>query len=372
MPDSAIETASELAKACSAGFVVLDADRNIARVVFDQITVDFAQQQGESLETDLRRRDFTINAIAYHPLTQTFVDPLGGKTDIANKTIRMVSPENLAADPLRLMRGYRQAAQLGFNIEPATQQTIHQLAPKLQQASIERVRSELDALLSAANGTVQLKSILEHQLLQFCLPHFNRSSLKQIQAIDRAIAQIKITQPDYANRLQQWTKPVPAGCHRSWVKAAKLSCVTSGEKAIAQAELTQLSYSKAEIQVILCLVKVAPTIESLKTRELSRSEQFFLFKLAGKNFLAIALLALAQGVEWAKIEPMIIRFLDPVDAIAHAQTLITGTEIMQQLNIKPGPELGKLIQAVERAQAEGHITTPAAAIDWLRNMDSNT
>ncbi|HBW90708.1 MAG TPA: [cytidine(C)-cytidine(C)-adenosine (A)]-adding enzyme, partial [Cyanobacteria bacterium UBA11149] len=64
LPVDAIKIARSLANRYKAGFVVLDKERQIARVVFEAATVDFAQQEGESIETDLYRRDFTINAIA--------------------------------------------------------------------------------------------------------------------------------------------------------------------------------------------------------------------------------------------------------------------------------------------------------------------
>lgn len=367
LPNNAIETASSLAKRYGAGFVVLDADRKIARVVFEQVTVDFAQQQGESLEADLRRRDFTINAIAYHPFSETFIDPLGGKADIATKTVRMISPENLAADPLRLMRGYRQAAQLNFTIEEKTRAAIHKLAPQLQKASIERVRSELDALLSTQAGTTQLPAILAHRLLHYCLPHFTAQSIEQIAEIDNALSQLQTTQPRYVERLKQWLKPVPAGFHRSWIKAAKVSRLLPANIKTAQTELTTLSYSRAEIQVMLCLLQVQPALNKMQHRELSRAEQFFLFKLAGEKFPAVSLLALSQGIDASRIKRLINRFLDPTDAIAHATGLITGIDIMKQLDIKPGPELGKLLKAVEQAQAEGQISTRDEALRWLRH-----
>lgn len=126
LPTDAVQTARQLAQQYNAGFVVLDPDRQIARVVFEQATVDLAQQEGDSLETDLRRRDFTINAIAYNPYTQELIDPLQGYADLQQGIIRMVSPKNLQDDPLRLLRAYRQAAQLGFKTEPATQSVIRQ------------------------------------------------------------------------------------------------------------------------------------------------------------------------------------------------------------------------------------------------------
>ncbi|MEL6813212.1 MAG: hypothetical protein AAFP03_00200, partial [Cyanobacteria bacterium J06598_3] len=155
LPNNPLATARAIAQRYNAGFVVLDEARQIARVVFKSVTVDFAQQQGDSLEADLRRRDFTINAIAYHPHRQVLIDPLQGAADLSDRILRMVSAQNLAEDPLRLMRGYRQAAQLGFTIAPETQAAIAQLAPKLQSdsVSIERIRSELDALLSVSSAT---------------------------------------------------------------------------------------------------------------------------------------------------------------------------------------------------------------------------
>ena len=66
LSSNAVKTAATIANSCNAGFVVLDEARQIARVVFAEMTVDFAQQQGETIAVDLHRRDFTINAIAYH------------------------------------------------------------------------------------------------------------------------------------------------------------------------------------------------------------------------------------------------------------------------------------------------------------------
>ncbi len=344
---------------------MLDEARQIARVVFDQMTVDFAQQQGDSLEADLRQRDFTINAIAYHPSSQTLIDPLGGKDDIAAQTLRMVSYENLAADPLRLMRAYRQAAQLEFTLDGHTQQAIRRLAPRLQQVSVERIRSELDALLSVPAGTVQLKAILQQKLLQFCLPHFTAESIQQVESIDRAIAQLKISLPRYADSLEEWLKPSPVGFHRSWVKAAKLSRLVATDTVIAKTELSNLSYSRTETQVVLTLLKAQPALSRMQAKELSQSAQFFLFKLAANSFPAISLLALSQGIELSVVQPMTARFLDLSDPIAHPSTLVTGSEIMQQLGIKPGPQLGQIIKAVEQAQASGDISTKTQAIEWL-------
>ena len=365
LPDNAVEVAANLAKDCNAGFVVLDEARHIARVVFDTLTVDFAQQQGESLEADLRRRDFTINAIAYHPHSQTLIDPLQGQQDIERKTLRMVSDKNLAADPLRLMRAYRQAAQLGFSIATSTQRAIGQLAPQLQTVSIERIRSELDGLLSVPGSHRQLSFILTHQLLSFCLPHFTAKSIEHIAAIDRALTAFANELPDYGATLANWPKPVPIGVSRSWIKAAKLSCLLSKERAIAAKELTHLTYSRAETQAVCTLIQAEPILNQFCQRPLSRAQQFFLFKVAGDQFPAVSLLAHAKGVTTARLQPLIAHYLDPASPLAHAPKLITGNDLMKKVGITPGPKVGQLLKSVEQAQAEGKLKTTEDAIAWV-------
>ena len=77
---------------------------------------------GVSLDEDLARRDFTINAIAYHPLREEWRDPFGGRDDLARGLIRAVGEpsERFREDYLRILRGVRFAARLGFTVEPAT------------------------------------------------------------------------------------------------------------------------------------------------------------------------------------------------------------------------------------------------------------
>ncbi len=366
LSSNVVKTAATIANAYDAGFVVLDEARQIARVVFAEMTVDFAQQQGETIAIDLQRRDFTINAIAYHLSTQQLIDPLGGKTDIAHKILRMVSYENLAADPLRLMRGYRQAAQLEFTLSADTQSAIRQLAPLLAAVSGERVHSELDALLSIPAGSDYLASMLENRLLWFCLPHFDGDRVEQIKAVDGAIAQLQSQMPAYAQHLKGWLKPVPAGHYRSWIKAVKLSRMVGTKPKQAEAELVNLKYSRSEIQAVITLLEAQSDIDAMLRGQFTQAQQFFLFKAAGDGFPAVSLLALAQGVSLSLLQPMIERFLNPEDAIAHAQTLITGKVLMKQLKLTPGPQIGQILKAVEQAQAEGQVNDQASAIAFVQ------
>ncbi|RMF24894.1 MAG: CCA tRNA nucleotidyltransferase, partial [Cyanobacteria bacterium J083] len=170
LPANSIPLAKKIAHICQAGFVILDQTREIARVVFAQGTVDFAKQEGATLEEDLYRRDFTINAIAYQKKKKKIIDPLGGKRDLEQKLVRMVSVQNLKDDPLRLIRAYRQAGQLDLNIEIETRKQIIKLAPLLQQVAAERVKTEINYMLETPQGTAWLIEAISDGLLVDWLP----------------------------------------------------------------------------------------------------------------------------------------------------------------------------------------------------------
>ncbi|NEP17038.1 MAG: CCA tRNA nucleotidyltransferase [Leptolyngbya sp. SIO4C1] len=367
LPEGAIALASTIAKRYKVGFVVLDTENQIARAVFERATIDFAQQVGPTLETDLRRRDFTINAIAYHPQTNALIDPLAGIQDLEHQTLRMVSAENLADDPLRLLRAYRQAAQLQFAIAPSTRAAIRQLAARLDRVAAERVRHEIDALLSQPSGTSYLRLAWEDGVLSFWLPQLGDAQLQQLMAIDRAVERLK-PRADYAQQLQTWKSPVPAGHYRSWIKAAKLTQILPAEPDLAEAQLARLKYSRSETQAVLKVIQAQPYLEQLAASHLSRCEAHFFFKSVGSSLPAVALAAIAQGVPQARVEALFDRYLIGDDPIAHPRPLLTGRDLMQHLQLKPGPQIGELLSEIELAQAEGRLNSAAAALDWVKTQ----
>jgi tRNA nucleotidyltransferase (CCA-adding enzyme) len=101
---------------------------------------------GASLDDDLARRDFTINAIAYSPSTNELRDPFGGQQDIGRQIVRAVGEPaaRMREDRLRALRGIRFAARFGFAVHPATWEAIVESAPHLGRLSAERVRQEIE------------------------------------------------------------------------------------------------------------------------------------------------------------------------------------------------------------------------------------
>ena len=97
-----------------------------------------------SIIEDLRRRDFTINAMAYHPNTG-LIDPFGGKKDLSLKIVRCVGDANqrFQEDALRMIRAHRFCAKLGFAMDKTTQEALHQNSKLIQWIAVERIDKEL-------------------------------------------------------------------------------------------------------------------------------------------------------------------------------------------------------------------------------------
>lgn len=373
LPHHAVETAKAIAKHYRAGFVVLDAERQIARVVFHQATADFAQQVGETIDADLKQRDFTVNAIAYHPASQTLFDPLHGYADLQQRQIRMIAPCNLQDDPLRLLRAYRQAAQLGFWLDADTRQTIQGLTPLLQHIAAERVQSELNYLLSAPSGTAFLTMAWQDGLFRHWLSHATAASMACIAQIDRAAIALDEHYPALAADLTTWMRDQQhaSGVGRSWLRIAKLACLVSSVPAQAEAELWQLKYSRAEVQSVVTALNHSHVFADFAERGLSAREQYYAFRHVGAAMPALVVLALGQGVDLGAIAPLIERFLDPQDAIAHPVPLVSGRDLIQHLQIRPSPRIGQLLEAIQLAHAEGQLHTASEAIAWARSLVEN-
>lgn len=387
VPSDAVQTARTIANHYQAGFVVLDAQRQIARVVFKDATADFAQQEGDSLATDLRRRDFTVNAIAFNPHTGELIDPLQGNADLQQGIIRMVSPANLEDDPLRLLRAYRQAAQLGFAIEDETRSTIRQLAPLLAQIAAERVRVELGYLLSSPQGTPWLNVAWSDGILRSILhDDVTATNLALVAQIDRASAKMAEIWPQIGVELSSGVPGLAADSKRTWMAIAKLTCLLIPAISLSEIDelnvslnytradihvenssvedfLKEMKYSVAEIRAVNTILKFLP---QLHKAPMSVREQYFMFREVGIVFPALVLVAVAVGIPIEGIATLCDRYLTPSDRVAHPTPLVTGKDLMQALNLPSGPQIGQLLTAIQLARIEGRISTAAEALEFAK------
>src|SRR3954469_13420830 len=118
---------------------------------YDGVTRNPVVQYGTNLLDDLRRRDFTINAMAVSVPAHQFTDPYGGLTDLAQRVIRTPAAPSLSFsdDPLRMLRAARFAAKLGFTVDEAVVRAMTDMSADLDRITAERIRDEFTKLLCA-------------------------------------------------------------------------------------------------------------------------------------------------------------------------------------------------------------------------------
>ena len=184
LPSKGISLARRVANALKADFMVLDDERDTGRVIVTESDgtrtfLDLATYRGNSLEEDLRARDFTINAIAFDLHAQTLIDPLNGASDLRAKAIRACSPTSLSDDPVRILRAVRQAAAFEFKIELETRKAMKQAASLLPSVSPERQRDELFKMLEGPKPDASMRALEMLGIFPYLLPEL--PALKNVQ-----------------------------------------------------------------------------------------------------------------------------------------------------------------------------------------------
>ncbi|MDF2919306.1 MAG: tRNA nucleotidyltransferase [Microbacterium sp.] len=139
---------------------------------YDGLTRKPTVEFGDTLEQDLARRDFTVNAMALRVPGPSLVDPTGGVEDLVATTLRTPSDPavSFGDDPLRMLRAARFASQLGFSLDPATEQAMTELRETLSIVSPERVQGELVKLLRTDDPARGIRLLVDTGLMQLVLP----------------------------------------------------------------------------------------------------------------------------------------------------------------------------------------------------------
>lgn len=176
-----------------------------------------------SVEEDVKRRDFTINAMAYNP-TDGIFDVVGGREDLEKRIIRCVgTPEvRFAEDPLRMLRAIRFAAQLDFKIEESCAAACKKLAPLIKKVSAERIRDELNKTLMSENP-YYISLLQDFGLLKYIIPELavckgvkQKNKYHIYDVYEHILCTVKSTPDDFVLRwaalLHDIGKPCCASC----------------------------------------------------------------------------------------------------------------------------------------------------------------
>ena len=193
---------------------------------------------GASLDEDLARRDFTINAIAFSPSTGTLHDPFDGRKDLKARVVRAVgvAADRMREDRLRALRAIRFASRFGFEIEAETLNAIRESAPHLTRLSAERVKQELEKTMDQLQAPSHaIRRWIETGAMKVLVPELATASDEAINALDRA------ARPGLSRR--------PG---RRLVRLAVLCSDLRGNEAFAMA--TRLRFSKHDAQWLSALV----------------------------------------------------------------------------------------------------------------------
>jgi tRNA nucleotidyltransferase/poly(A) polymerase len=319
---------------------------------------------GVSLEDDLARRDFTINAIAYSPKLDEIRDPFGGRADLVNKLVRAVGDPDarMREDRLRALRAIRFAARFRFAIDPATLRAIEASAPFLGRLSHERVKQELDKIMEQVRcPSLALETWRATGAFLSLIPVLDGCPVTSFEMPDH------LAMPGLRGR--------PA---RRAIRFAGLMIALT--PAQATTVLTDLRASRAEIQLVSALLDRWNAVGALMTLGITGAnpptdaEVRTWVARIGRLYVS-PLMRLAAGV-WATArvrdvtapEPAAVRalhrrmltiaFRDPIDLGSLA---IDGDDL-RRAGIPPGPGLGRILQTLLAAVvADPARNTP----DWL-------
>jgi poly(A) polymerase/tRNA nucleotidyltransferase (CCA-adding enzyme) len=318
----------------------------------------------KKLEEDLRRRDFTINAMALTS-NKEIIDPFKGEIDLKEKLIRAVGNprERFSEDALRLLRAIRFAAQLNFKIEEETKKTIKKLAKNLQFISKERIRDELIKIVVSDNPKYGFDLMSELGILEQVLPEVakgidveqNKHHIYTVyehntRALQYAADQRYSLEVRLAALFHDVAKPQ--------TKAGIGNNATFYNHDIVGARITKkilrrLKFSNKEIEKISLLVRYH--LFYYNVDEVTESSVRRLIRKVGlenMNDLIFVRFADRIGSGTPKAEPYKLRhfkyIVDKVsrDPITVKMLKINGSELMKLLDILPSPKIGLILNAL--------------------------
>ena len=412
-----IAFAQTFADRVDGGFVPLEEQPPTARIVIRDtgLTLDFAQFRAETLEAELCLRDLTINAIAVdfsallsepsiHP-----IDPCNGLEDLKSRLLRFPNEGVIPDDPIRLVRIYRFAAQLGFDIPESEIDLIKQYIERLPEVSAERIRDELMKVFDVEYAVTYLREMDKVGLLSQIIPEIDQmrgvvdvweQSLLALESFEAKL--MPDTLQPYAQEVQEYLsgKGFPSHGKRSVIKLALLlqDVAKPVTKTISPSENTH-SHKHEEVGAELAVAivkrlrlgrKVARLVDCLVRNQLwilnllnagnpIRCELTRFLKQTKEDWLGVILLSYADlrasqsPNDVSKAEELIgqiatLYYEEILPMMTHGR-LVTGHEIMQALDLKPGVKIGRILKHIEDLQFEGKIGTPEEALVVAKNLN---
>ncbi len=321
---------------------------------------------GKTIKEDLQRRDFTINAMALKRKDKTgnydLVDPFGGQKDIDSKLIRAVGDANerFSEDALRMMRAIRIAAELGFKIEETTFEAIKTNSSLINKIAKERVHDELIKILASPNPYEGMVMFKDSSLMDEILPELTKTFGVEQKSPGRhhiydvgthsmlSLKYCKSTDPivRFAALIHDIGKP-------QTYKKLKNGTITFYNHEMVSTKIAQriskrLRFSKKDTEKLINLVRWHQF--SVDEHQTDKAIRRFLKNVGPENVedmldlrTADRLGSGAKETSW-RLEDFKKRLIEVQKQPFTVHDLkITGGDVMKELNMKPGPEVGKIL-----------------------------
>lgn len=384
--------ARRMADRFGGALVVLDAERDVARVVWRtgdrRLYADLAGLRAGDVESDLWLRDFTVNAMAL-PLqggrhdgpAGGLLDPTGGRDDLAARRLRVTTQAAFRDDPLRLLRAVRLRGTLGFAMDADTERLMRRDRQGLTRVSAERVRDELFLILDLGDAAAQLAYAHGLGLLNVALPEVAPRAEDALATLGRferlygaLIAGRDAGPPEVRGHTDEirghWQGSLSDGrALGSLAKLAALAAAAPDARALGR----RLRLSGREVDRVARTVSAAWGLlagagEGLAVR-LHAHRHYRAFGDAGVDGALLApALPGAEGEPglWATVAALLGAWFRERDAVVDPPRLLSGRDVLALLGGRGGPLVGRILEGVREAQAVGTVTTREGALALAR------
>ncbi len=427
VPQRAKEIAFDVAQKYGDAFIPLDEEEGVYRVAIKGFFLDFSsfRKGTKTIEKDLLLRDFSINAMAVplrdfletSPANWPIIDPAEGQKDLSRRVVRALGRANFCDDPLRMLRGYRLAAELGFELEAETRGLVRELHPALARVSPERINAELLALFSHQAGAI-VSLMAEDEILFTIFPELlaakgvAQPSFHHLDVFGHLLLTLKsadavIKEPERFFGPQALAERVFEGILADQKKQAAVRLAALfhdigkphtfairhritfyehdrvGEEIFWQIG-RRLRFARKFIKDVASLIKHhmrpfhllreyrAGRLSKRAMRRLLKDVPDYraLFMVAMADSLASAGPDKEEGLEdlLASLFWEIYAFEQEIFAKQEQERLVTGRDLIEIFGLEPGPLFKELLEAVEEARAEGQIKTRDEALSFLTHL----
>jgi hypothetical protein len=370
------------------------------------VTLDFAE--ADDLAADLARRDLTMNAIAWDG--KQFWDPFDGRKALARQSIEFISEANALDDPLRLLRVFRMASQFDAPmLHPDTLRVVQTHAARLADAAPERITYEWLKLLQGRRCFPLLQSMLATGLLEVLLPEL--TATRAIPANGAHHLPLLEHTLELVNQFEQLPlatfglEPFPSPADQALIKFACLLHDIAKPATMTQGPQGRLRFYGHDLQgeAMTQVIAARFRLSNEQTRRLKRLVRWHLypcqfgpetprrslvrfFHKTEPDTIPLLLLALADrlstrgdGVTNTMIETayaahcwLMQAYQAHRDTVAAQPLWINGQDVMQTLQLPPGPQIGRWLGRIKEAQALGEFSDRSTALAWLLAADDDT